>query len=97
MASAGGHPILAGPTPGAANTGIAIFGAPDKQATRQIMAEDPVISVWHARSELRPFRVSLLRGRDQPSSLAGPPADSRGSTPDPSATGPEHARSGMIG
>jgi len=28
------------------------------------MDEDPVIAGDHARGELRPFRVSLLRGRD---------------------------------
>jgi hypothetical protein len=28
------------------------------------MDEDPVIAGGYARGELRPFRVSLLRGRD---------------------------------
>ncbi len=61
---AGGELILAGPTLGRANTGVAIFEAPDEEAARQIMAADPVISGGYARGELRPFRVSLLRGRD---------------------------------
>ena len=44
--------------------GIAIFEAPDEAAARQIMDEDPVFAGGFARGELRPFRVSLLRGRD---------------------------------
>jgi uncharacterized protein YciI len=56
--------ILVGPTLGAVNTGIAIFEAPDEAAARRIMDEDPTIAGGYARGELRPFRVSLLRGRD---------------------------------
>jgi uncharacterized protein YciI len=56
--------ILVGPTLGPVNTGIAIFEAPDEAAARTIMDEDPVIAGGLARGELRPFRVSLLRGRD---------------------------------
>jgi uncharacterized protein YciI len=56
--------ILVGPTLGTTNTGIAIFEAPDEAAARRIMEEDPVIGGGYARGELRPFRVSLLRGRD---------------------------------
>jgi uncharacterized protein YciI len=56
--------ILVGPTLGVVNTGIAIFEAPDESAARRIMEEDPTISSGYARGELRPFRVSLLRGRD---------------------------------
>jgi len=56
--------ILVGPTLGAVNTGIAIFEAPDEAAARRIMEEDPTIAGGYARGELRPFRVSLLRGRD---------------------------------
>ena len=56
--------VLAGPTLGAINTGIAIFEAPDEGAARRIMEEDPVIAGGYARGELRPFRLSLLRGRD---------------------------------
>ena len=56
--------ILAGPTLGHVNTGIAVIDAPDEDAARRIMDEDPAIAGGFARGELRPFRVSLLRGRD---------------------------------
>ena len=56
--------ILAGPTLGRTSTGITIFGADDEDQARRIMEEDPVIAGGFARGELRPFRVSLLRGRD---------------------------------
>lgn len=56
--------VLVGPTLGHLNTGIAIFEAPDEAAARRIMEEDPVIAGGYARGELRPFRISLLRGRD---------------------------------
>jgi uncharacterized protein YciI len=56
--------ILVGPTGGRTNTGIAVFEAPDEASARRIMEEDPVIAGGFARGELRPFRVSLLRGRD---------------------------------
>jgi uncharacterized protein YciI len=56
--------ILAGPTLGPVNTGVAVFEAPDEAAARKIMEEDPVARSGFARTELRPFRVSLLRGRD---------------------------------
>ena len=56
--------VLVGPTLGPINTGIAIFEAPDEAAARRLMEEDPVIVGGFARGELRPFRVSLLRGRD---------------------------------
>jgi uncharacterized protein YciI len=59
-----GSIILVGPTLGSINTGIAIFEAPDEPAARRIMDEDPVIARGFARGELRPFRVSLMRGRD---------------------------------
>ena len=55
--------ILAGPTLGTVNTGITIFEAPDEAAARAIMEADPVIDGGYARGELRPMRVSLLRGR----------------------------------
>jgi len=58
-----GTVILVGPTLGEVNTGIAIFEAPDEAAARRIMDEDPVIAGGFARGELRPMRVSLLRGR----------------------------------
>lgn len=56
--------ILVGPTLGSVNTGICVFEAPDEAAARQLMDEDPVLAGGFARGELRPFRVSLLRGRD---------------------------------
>ena len=62
--TAEGVMVLVGPTLGPVNTGIAIFEAPDEEAARRIMEEDPVIAGGYARGELRPFRISLLRGRD---------------------------------
>lgn len=59
-----GRLILVGPTLGTKNTGIAIFEAPDEDAARRFMEADPVIAEGFARGELRPFRVSLMRGRD---------------------------------
>lgn len=56
--------VLAGPTLGRVNTGIAILNAPDEPTARRLMEEDPVIAGGYARGELRPFRVSLLQGRD---------------------------------
>jgi uncharacterized protein YciI len=61
---ADGTLMLVGPTMGSINTGIAIFEAPDEESARRIMDEDPVVAGGYARGELRPFRVSLLRGRD---------------------------------
>ena len=61
---ADGTLILAGPTLGRANTGIAVIEAPDENAARKLMEEDPAIESGFARGELRAFRVSLLRGRD---------------------------------
>jgi uncharacterized protein YciI len=55
--------VLAGPTLGRFNTGVTIFDAPDEESARRIMDEDPVVAGGFARGELRPFRVSLLRGR----------------------------------
>lgn len=57
--------ILVGPTLGSKNTGLAIFEAPDEAAARRFMDEDPVIAGGFATGELRPFRVSLLRGRER--------------------------------
>jgi uncharacterized protein YciI len=56
--------ILAGPTLGKINTGVAIIEAPDEETARRIMQEDPTIASGLATGELRQFRVSLLRGRD---------------------------------
>jgi uncharacterized protein YciI len=59
-----GRMTLIGPTLGQRNTGLAIFEAPDEDAARRFMEEDPAIADGFAMGELRPFRVSLLRGRD---------------------------------
>jgi uncharacterized protein YciI len=59
-----GTVILVGPTLGPINTGVAIFEAPDEESALKLMNEDPVVAGGFARGELRPFRVSLLRGRD---------------------------------
>src|SRR2546421_5671 len=56
--------IMAGPTLGPINTGIGIIEAENEAAARKIMDEDPTIASGFARGELRPFKVSLLRGRD---------------------------------
>jgi uncharacterized protein YciI len=56
--------ILVGPTLGPVNTGIAIFEASDEAAAQKLVDDDPVVAGGYARGELRPFRVSLLRGRD---------------------------------
>ncbi|MBV8716438.1 MAG: hypothetical protein JO020_20260 [Chloroflexi bacterium] len=56
--------IMAGPTLGSTNTGIAVIEAADEATARRIMEEDPTIASGIARGELRGFRVSLLRGRD---------------------------------
>jgi uncharacterized protein YciI len=53
---ADGTLIMAGPTLGRINTGIAVIEAPDEATARQIMDEDPTITGG--------FEVSLLRGRD---------------------------------
>jgi uncharacterized protein YciI len=58
--------LLAGPTLGTVNTGVAVFEAPDEESARQIMSEDPTISSGIARGELRPFRASFVRGRGAP-------------------------------
>jgi uncharacterized protein YciI len=69
---ADGSLILAGPTLGSVNTGIAVFEAPDERAARRIMEEDPCVQGGYARGEVRPFRVSLLRGRDGLGPAAAP-------------------------
>ena len=61
---ADGVVVLVGPTLGDTNTGICVFEAPDEKSARRIMTEDPTIAGGYATGELRPFRVSLLRGRD---------------------------------
>jgi uncharacterized protein YciI len=56
--------VLAGPTLGSINTGIAVIEAANEAEARRLMEEDPAIASGIASGELRPFRVSLLRGRD---------------------------------
>jgi uncharacterized protein YciI len=60
-----GSVILVGPTLGSVNTGICIFEAPDEDAALAFMQADPTIADGFATGELRPMRVSLLRGRDE--------------------------------
>jgi uncharacterized protein YciI len=60
-----GTMIAVGPTLGPVDTGVAIFEAPDEDAARTIVEEDPVVSGGFARGELRAFRLALLRGRDE--------------------------------
>jgi uncharacterized protein YciI len=56
--------ILAGPTLGKVNMGVAVIEADDEAAARTLMEEDPAIASGIAKGELLPFSVSLLRGRD---------------------------------
>jgi uncharacterized protein YciI len=55
--------ILAGPTLGTVNTGVAVFEAEDERAARAIVDGDPIAASGFARLELRPFHASFLRGR----------------------------------
>jgi uncharacterized protein YciI len=59
-----GSIVLVGPTLGDVNTGVAVFEADDEPAAQRFVAEDPSVSSGLLEAELRPFRVSLLRGRD---------------------------------
>jgi uncharacterized protein YciI len=56
--------VLAGPTLGVINTGIAVLEAPDEATARDIMESDPVIARGVCGGELREYKISLLRGRD---------------------------------
>jgi len=56
-----GSLILAGPTLGEVNTGVCVFEAPDEDAARAYMEEDPTIASGIARGELRGFRAAYLR------------------------------------
>jgi uncharacterized protein YciI len=58
--------IIAGPTLGRVNTGVAVFEAPDEASALRIVQEDPAVTSGFARGELRPFRASFLRGRAAP-------------------------------
>lgn len=55
--------VLAGPTLGETNTGIAILEAPDRAAAEALMNADPAVASGIVRGELREMRLSLLRGR----------------------------------
>jgi uncharacterized protein YciI len=55
--------VMAGPTLGPINTGVAIFEADDEAAAQAIVDADPIFVSGLAGAELREFRVSLLRGR----------------------------------
>jgi uncharacterized protein YciI len=57
-----GKIILVGPTLGSKNTGVCVFEAPDEATAQAIVDEDPTIAEGFATGELRPFKVSLLRG-----------------------------------
>jgi uncharacterized protein YciI len=61
---ADGTLVMAGPTFGDQNTGIAIIEATDEDAARAIMLTDPAITSGLMRPELREMRVTFLRGRD---------------------------------
>jgi uncharacterized protein YciI len=61
---ADGTTILVGPTLGPINTGNAVFEAADEDAAQRIVDEDPAVESGLTRGELRPFHLSLLRGRD---------------------------------
>ena len=56
--------ILAGPTYGRDNTGIAVIEADDEEAARAVMMADPAVTSGLMRPELREMRVGFLRGRD---------------------------------
>ena len=56
--------VLAGPTLGPVNTGVTVIEAPDEDTARLVMEADPAVSSGILTPELRPMRVSLLRGRD---------------------------------
>jgi uncharacterized protein YciI len=64
--AADGVLVLAGPTLGPVNTGIMIFEAPDEESAWQIVRDDPTVVAGITTPELRPFRVSVLRGREAP-------------------------------
>jgi uncharacterized protein YciI len=56
--------VLAGPTFGRVNTGIAVIEAEDEDAARAIMMSDPAVTSGLMQPELRAMRVGFLRGRD---------------------------------
>jgi uncharacterized protein YciI len=56
--------ILAGPTYGRDNIGIAVIEAADEETARAIMMRDPAVTSGLMTPELREMRVGFLRGRD---------------------------------
>lgn len=56
--------VMAGPTLGDINTGVAVIEADDEDAAWAVMMSDPAITSGLMRPELRPMRVTFLRGRD---------------------------------
>jgi uncharacterized protein YciI len=62
-AAKSGQLILAGRTsePGDKTFGIAIFEAPDEEAARKFMQEDPAVAGGLMTAELHPFAVALQR------------------------------------
>jgi uncharacterized protein YciI len=44
---------------------LCVFEADDEDAARELMNDDPAIAEGFATGELRPFQLSLLRGRDE--------------------------------
>jgi uncharacterized protein len=62
-AAKSGQLILAGRTsePGDKTFGIAIFEAPDEDAARKFMKEDPAVAGGLMTAELHPFAVALQR------------------------------------
>jgi uncharacterized protein len=62
-ATKSGQLILAGRTsePGDKTFGIAIFEAPDEDAARKFMQEDPAVEGGLMTAELHPFAVALQR------------------------------------
>jgi uncharacterized protein YciI len=56
--------ILAGPTFGRINTGVTVIEAPDEESARAVMMRDPAITSGLMEPELRPMRVTFLRGRE---------------------------------
>ncbi|MCW2785469.1 MAG: hypothetical protein JWP74_1986 [Marmoricola sp.] len=55
--------VLAGPTLGDVNTGVAVIEAEDEDAARAVMMSDPAITSGLMTPELREMRVTFLRGR----------------------------------
>ena len=85
-----GRVVVVGPTLGRINTGLCVFEAPDEAAATAFMNEDPAIAGGFARGELRPMRVSLLRGRDE----AWIRAEMEAAASDTKARGPAGPRAG---